>query len=132
MRKKLLEKLHEPDKNDPSEKHLQQQQALAESTAHITKIRFEPHHYTVLENAGHVTLRVLRTDGNLRNTVYVDYTTEDGTATHGADYEPAEGTLIFYPMETEKEIQVKIIDDEIFEEGKRDVSSLSTSLDLFS
>lgn len=43
--------------------------------------------------------------------------TEDGTATHGADYEPAEGTLIFYPMETNKQIQVKIIDDEIFEEG---------------
>lgn len=43
--------------------------------------------------------------------------TEDGTATHGADYEPAEGTLIFYPMETHKQIQVKIIDDEIFEEG---------------
>ena len=115
LRRKVLEKLHEPDKNEPTDK---QQQASADNTAHITKIRFEPHHYTVLENAGHVTLRVTRTDGNLRNTVYVDYTTEDGTATHGADYEPAEGTLIFYPMETEKEIQVKIIDDEIFEEGK--------------
>ena len=66
-----------------------------------------------------MTLHVLRTDGNLRNTVYVDYVTEDGTATHGGDYEPAEGTLIFYPMETHKQIQVKIIDDEIFEEGQR-------------
>ncbi len=65
-----------------------------------------------------MTLHVLRTDGNLRNTVYVDYVTEDGTATHGGDYEPAEGTLIFYPMETHKQIQVKIIDDEIFEEGE--------------
>ena len=64
-----------------------------------------------------MTLHVIRSDGNLKNTVYVDYTTEDGTATHGADYEPAEGTLIFYPTETHKEIQVKIIDDEIFEEG---------------
>ena len=95
----------------------QNQQALSDSQAQISKIRFEPEHYTVLENAGHVTLHVTRTDGNLKNTVYVDYSTEDGTATHGADYEPAEGTLIFYPMETHKEIQVKIIDDEIFEEG---------------
>jgi solute carrier family 8 (sodium/calcium exchanger) len=109
----MLEKINEPDKVDPSEK----QQLVVDSTAHISKIRFEPNHYTVLENAGHAILHVVRTDGNLRNTVYVDYTTEDGTATHGADYEPAEGTLIFYPMETHKQIQVKIIDDEIFEEG---------------
>ena len=115
IRKKLLEKLNEPDKNDLADK----QQLVAEANAHISKIRFEPDHYTVLENAGYATLHVLRTDGNLRNTVYVDYATEDGTATHGADYEPAEGTLIFYPMETHKEIQVKIIDDDIFEEGRK-------------
>lgn len=114
MKKKLLEKLHEPDEPIQNEKKTNS----IDIDSQITKIRFEPHHYTVLENAGHVTLHVVRTDGNLRNTVYVDYTTEDGTATHGADYEPAEGTLIFYPMETEKEIQVKIIDDEIFEEGE--------------
>jgi solute carrier family 8 (sodium/calcium exchanger) len=113
VRRKLLEKLNEPDKVDPQDK----QSSATDLTSNITKIRFEPNHYTVLENAGHATLHVLRTDGNLRNTVYVDYATEDGTATHGADYEPAEGTLIFYPMETHKQIQVKIIDDDIFEEG---------------
>ena len=115
MKKKILEKLHEPDELDLNER---QSSVSDMNNQNISKVRFEPHQYTVLENAGHVTLHVLRTDGNLRNTVYVDYTTEDGTATHGADYEPAEGTLIFYPMETHKEIQVKIIDDEIFEEGK--------------
>lgn len=114
MKKKLLEKLNEPDQITQPEK----QQLINDATSHISKIRFEPNHYTVLENAGHVTLHVLRSDGNLRNTVYVDYMTEDGTATHGGDYEPAEGTLIFYPLETHKQIQVKIIDDEIFEEGK--------------
>ena len=113
IKKKLLEKLNEPDQATPAEK----QALISDATPHISKIRFEPNHYTVLENAGHVTLHVMRTDGNLRNTVYVDYATEDGTATHGGDYEPAEGTLIFYPMETHKEIQVKIIDDDIFEEG---------------
>ncbi len=113
IKRKLLEKLNEPDKIDSQDK----QPLITDTTSNISKIRFEPSHYTVLENAGHVTLYVVRTDGNLRNTVYVDYTTEDGTATHGGDYEPAEGTLIFYPMETHKQIQVKIIDDEIFEEG---------------
>jgi solute carrier family 8 (sodium/calcium exchanger) len=116
-KKKLLEKLNEPDEAVAAEK----QQLITDSTPHISKIRFEPNHYTVLENAGYVTLHVLRTDGNLRNTIYVDYMTEDGTATHGADYEPAEGTLIFYPMETHKQIQVKIIDDDIFEEGDFDL-----------
>ncbi|CAF0879782.1 unnamed protein product [Adineta steineri] len=114
VKKRLLEKLHEPDKIDPSEK----QTLAVDTTPHISKIHFEPSHYTVLENAGYATLHVVRTDGNLRNTVYVDYMTEDGTATHGGDYEPAEGTLIFYPMETHKQIQVKIIDDEIFEEDE--------------
>jgi solute carrier family 8 (sodium/calcium exchanger) len=114
IKKKLLEKLNEPDQIALPEK----QQLINDTSSHISKIRFEPNYYAVLENAGHVTLHVLRTDGNLRNTVYVDYMTEDGTATHGGDYEPAEGTLIFYPMETHKQIQVKIIDDEIFEEGK--------------
>ena len=115
MRKKFLEQLNEPDQASAPEK----QQLLAESSSLITKVRFEPNHYTVLENAGYVTLHVLRTDGNLRNTIYVDYSTEDGTATHGGDYEQVEGTLIFYPMETHKQIQVKIIDDDIFEEGER-------------
>lgn len=113
VKKKLLEKLNEPDKIEPAEK----QPSNPDLSSQITTIRFEPSHYTVLENAGHVTLYVQRLNGNLRNTVYVDYTTEDGTATHGNDYEPAEGTLIFYPMETHKQIQVKIIDDDIFEEG---------------
>ncbi|CAF4251981.1 unnamed protein product [Rotaria magnacalcarata] len=114
VKKKLLEQLNESNQIAVPEK----QQLIPDTTPHISKIRFEPSHYTVLENAGYVTLHVLRTDGNLRNTVYVDYMTEDGTATHGADYEPAEGTLIFYPMETHKQIQVKIIDDEIFEEDE--------------
>ncbi|CAF0787000.1 unnamed protein product [Rotaria sordida] len=114
MKKKLLEKLNEPTQITSVEK----QPLISDATPHITKIRFEPNYYTVLENAGYVTLHILRTDGNLRNTIYVDYMTEDGTATHGADYETAEGTLIFYPMETHKQIQVKIIDDEIFEEDE--------------
>uniref|UniRef100_A0AAQ5ZY02 Calx-beta domain-containing protein n=1 Tax=Amphiprion ocellaris TaxID=80972 RepID=A0AAQ5ZY02_AMPOC len=51
-------------------------------------------------------------------TVKVDYRTEDGTANAGSDYEFAEGTLLFKPGETLKEITVGVIDDDIFEEDE--------------
>ena len=40
------------------------------------------------------------------NTFYVDYRTEDGSANAGSDYEYSEGTLVFKPGETHKEIKV--------------------------
>lgn len=40
------------------------------------------------------------------NTFYVDYRTEDGSANAGSDYEYSEGTLVFKPGETRKEIKV--------------------------
>ncbi|KPP67724.1 hypothetical protein Z043_113652 [Scleropages formosus] len=48
----------------------------------------------------------------------VDYRTEDGTANAGSDYEFAEGTLLFKPGETVKELTVGVIDDDIFEEDE--------------
>ena len=44
-------------------------------------------------------------------TVTVDYTTADGTATAGADYTAASGTLSFDPGETEKTVNVPVLDD---------------------
>ena len=41
------------------------------------------------------------------NTFYVDYRTEDGSANAGSDYEYSEGTLVFKPGETRKEIKVR-------------------------
>ncbi|CAB1348740.1 unnamed protein product [Coregonus sp. 'balchen'] len=52
------------------------------------------------------------------STFYVDYRTEDGSANAGSDYEYSEGTLVFKPGETRKEIKVGIIDDDIFEEDE--------------
>uniref|UniRef100_A0A3Q3BJ18 Solute carrier family 8 member 2b n=1 Tax=Haplochromis burtoni TaxID=8153 RepID=A0A3Q3BJ18_HAPBU len=52
------------------------------------------------------------------NTFYVDYRTEDGSANAGSDYEYTEGTLVFKPGETCKEIKIGIIDDDIFEEDE--------------
>lgn len=40
------------------------------------------------------------------NTFYVDYRTEDGSANAGSDYEYSEGTLVFKPGETRKDIKV--------------------------
>lgn len=40
------------------------------------------------------------------NTFYVDYRTEDGSANAGSDYKYCEGTLVFKPGETRKEIKV--------------------------
>ena len=49
--------------------------------------------------------------------VSVDYATRDGTATAGADYAAASGTLVFAAGETEKTVSVAILDDAV-DEGK--------------
>ena len=43
--------------------------------------------------------------------VTVDYATADGTATAGADYTAASGTLTFAPGETEQSVRVTVLDD---------------------
>ncbi|XP_072126038.1 sodium/calcium exchanger 3-like [Mobula birostris] len=83
-----------------------------------SKICFEPANYQCLENCGLVTLTVVCRGGEQNSTFYVDYRTEDGSANAGSDYEYSEGTLIFKPGETTKEITVGIIDDDIFEEDE--------------
>ena len=84
----------------------------------ITRIFFEPGHYTVMENVGVFQCTVARRGGNLNNTVYVDYRTEDGTANAGSDYLFAEGTIVFHPNEQHKQFPITILDDDIFEEDE--------------
>ena len=43
--------------------------------------------------------------------VTVEYATEDGTATAGADYESANGSVTFQPGETERQVPVLVLDD---------------------
>ncbi|XP_027873096.1 sodium/calcium exchanger 1a isoform X7 [Xiphophorus couchianus] len=83
-----------------------------------TKVFFDPGNYQCLENCGSVALNVVRRGGDLTSTVYVDYRTEDGTANAGSDYQLTEGTIVFKPGETDKEIHINIIDDDIFEEDE--------------
>ncbi|XP_041090432.1 sodium/calcium exchanger 2-like [Polyodon spathula] len=81
-------------------------------------ISFERSHYQCVENCGRLALAVVCHGGEGLNTFYVDYRTEDGSAHAGSDYEYREGTLVFKPGEERKEIQVGIIDDEVFEEDE--------------
>uniref|UniRef100_A0A8B9M1F4 Sodium/calcium exchanger 1 n=1 Tax=Accipiter nisus TaxID=211598 RepID=A0A8B9M1F4_9AVES len=91
----------------------------------ISKLYFEQGTYQCLENCGTVALTIVRRGGDLTNTVYVDFRTEDGTANAGSDYEFTEGTVVFKPGETQKEIRVGIIDDDIFEEDENFLVHLS-------
>ncbi|XP_066863805.1 sodium/calcium exchanger 1 isoform X8 [Kogia breviceps] len=91
----------------------------------VSKIFFEQGTYQCLENCGTVALTVIRRGGDLTSTVFVDFRTEDGTANAGSDYEFTEGTVVFKPGETQKEIRVGIIDDDIFEEDENFLVHLS-------
>ncbi|KAF7644655.1 hypothetical protein LDENG_00218320 [Lucifuga dentata] len=90
-----------------------------------SKIFFDPGAYQCLENCGSVVLNVVRHGGDLTSTVAVDYRTEDGTANAGSDYQFTKGTIVFKPGETEKEIRIDIIDDDIFEEDEHFLVHLS-------
>uniref|UniRef100_A0A8C9Z5M9 Solute carrier family 8 member 1a n=1 Tax=Sander lucioperca TaxID=283035 RepID=A0A8C9Z5M9_SANLU len=90
-----------------------------------SKVFFDPSSYQCLENCGSVALNVVRRGGDLTNSVSVDYRTEDGTANAGSDYRFTEGTVVFKPGETEKEIRIDIIDDDIFEEDEHFLVHLS-------
>lgn len=80
-------------------------------------VRFDPDHYTVMENCGSFEVRVVR-GGDLTGEISVQYTTEDGTAEAGSDYVAAQGSLLFRHGETEKTFTVQVIDDDVFEEDE--------------
>jgi hypothetical protein len=71
--------------------------------------------YTVTENGTVATITVTRT-GGADGAVSVTYTTSNGTATAGADYTPATGTLSWADADaTSKTFTIPIIDDNIVE-----------------
>lgn len=81
----------------------------------ITKVFFSPGHYTVMENVGELLATIVREDGDLNQQVMVDYATENGEAIAGKDFETADGTVVFEPGVTAKTIQIRIIDDDLYE-----------------
>ena len=64
-------------------------------------------------------------------TVSVDYATADGTAKAGEDYEAISGTLTFAAGETEKTLQVPILDDAIDEGNEKFEMRLSNESGAF-
>lgn len=74
--------------------------------ATCSRICFESAQYQCTENCGALCLGVALEGGTGQNTFFVDYCTENGSATAGADYLFNEGTLVFGPGETRQEIKV--------------------------
>uniref|UniRef100_A0A3B5LX52 Calx-beta domain-containing protein n=1 Tax=Xiphophorus couchianus TaxID=32473 RepID=A0A3B5LX52_9TELE len=95
-----------------------EEEAEEDDLAVCSHISFETSHSQCMENCGVLTLAVVCQGGLEENTFYVDYRTEDGSANAGSDYDYSEGTLVFKPGDTRKEIKVGIIDDDIFEEDE--------------
>ena len=79
-----------------------------------TQVRFSAPGYTVNEGVGWATAFIVRT-GNTNTEVFVDFAAGDGTATRFNDYLPTNGTVRFGPGETNKAIQVRILDDALVE-----------------
>ncbi|XP_073807046.1 sodium/calcium exchanger 2a isoform X5 [Danio rerio] len=86
--------------------------------ATCSQISFEQAQYQCTENCGSVSLWVCLRGGTGTRTFHIDYKTENGSANSGDDFENCEGTIIFQPGETRKEIKVGIIDDDVFEEDE--------------
>lgn len=82
----------------------------------IAVVNFKASAYSVLENAGKIVTVVTRSNGE--GTLQVDYSTEGVTANAGEDFVETSGVLTFGPGETEKSIEVTIIDDDEPEEDE--------------
>merc|ERR1712128_332749 len=77
---------------------------------------FEDSEAEVVESVGTYELKVQRISG-ARGKVEIPYTTEDGIAKEGSHYEAQEGELLYENEETEKIIELAIIDDESYEKN---------------
>merc|ERR1719150_1278778 len=84
----------------------------------VTRIMFDPPHYTVMESVGTFEVTIVREGNDLNTTVQVDYKTEDGTASSDGDYIEASGTLTFGPGETQKMVTLEVLDDDVFEDDE--------------
>lgn len=87
------------------------------SEARRSTFEFQLQQVAVMENAGFVHVKVIRT-GDLSFPARVKYKTKEGKATVGKDFHAAEGTLTFGIREAEKIIPVGIIDDQVTEEDQ--------------
>lgn len=115
----IMRKISERAQSDLSEvkAELQRVDVDLEEEVGLTKVYFEPGHYTVMENCGEFEMRVVR-DGDLTRECTVDYETEDGSAEAGSDYVGKKGTLVFPPGVDEQRFRIEVIDDDVFEQDE--------------
>ncbi|XP_031629723.1 sodium/calcium exchanger 1 isoform X2 [Contarinia nasturtii] len=116
----IMRKISERAQSDLSEVKAELQRVdidLLDEEVAMTKVYFQPGHYTVMENCGEFELRVVR-DGDLTRECSVDFETEDGTAEAGSDYVGKKGTLVFPPGVDEQRFQIEVIDDDVFEQDE--------------
>jgi len=79
---------------------------------------------TTSEAAENVTMTVTLSNSSSES-VMVDYTTADGSATAGSDYTAVSGTLTFAPGETSQAFEVSVLSDEDNEENETITVTLS-------
>merc|ERR1711933_362952 len=70
----------------------------------------------IVESVGVYECKVQRISG-ARGKVAIPFTTEEGTAKEGTHFEAVEGELIFCNEETEKIIEIPILDEESYEKN---------------
>jgi len=92
--------------------------ALVKKEDGVTRVMFDPPHYTVMESVGTFEVTIVREGPDLNSTIQVDYKTEDGSASSDGDYIEAIGTLTFGPGETQKMVTLEVLDDDVFEEDE--------------
>merc|ERR1719440_1244471 len=77
---------------------------------------FEEHEAEIIESVGTFELKVARQSG-ARGTVGIPFTTEEGTAKAGKDYEHVEGELLFNNEENSKTIEIAISEEDSYEKN---------------
>lgn len=115
----IMRKISERAQSDLSEvkAELQRIEVDVDYDESISRVFFEPGHYTVMESCVEFEVRVVRR-GDLSSEVTVDYETEDGSAEAGSDYVGKKGTLTFAPGIDEQRFKIEVIDDDVFEQDE--------------
>ncbi len=80
------------------------------SVLSVGKLQLETSNKDIAENAGAITVDVIRTGGSAGK-ISVQYTTADESALANSDYSHVSGQLVFLDGETRKTIQVPILAD---------------------
>ncbi len=94
----------------------------------VSTVQFNPKDYSVKETPGNSTVNLnvtLSRFGNPGAEVKVNYVTSDGSANAGSDYQATRGTLTFGPGETQKQISVTVLDDNLVENSENFFVNLS-------